>query len=123
MKKFVLFVLIAALAYIGYMYLTTGHVQVLPEQKMTKEEKSLAAIKSDFIAVRDRYLENDSSNAFDNFNEEPTVEWAQAKIEDIERRLDQLRPKLTTEYAKTETGWLTMEIRKFKKRLRMDEAN
>ena len=122
MRKFLLLALFVVLAYLANMYFSTGKLPFMPERQLTKEEQELRELKEEFLALKKRYFEYDPDDTFTYFEEIPTAEWAQRQTDLIEKKLNRLKPKITSEFAKAEVGWLNMHIRKFRKLLRSDET-
>ena len=119
MRKFLLFVLFVVLAYVANTYYSTGQLPLIEKRTLTEGEKSLKQLKQDFLELRENYFELQDDSFFEDAM---TPETALREVEKLAKKLDLLRPNITSEFAKAEVGWLNMEIRKFKKRVEMDGA-
>jgi len=119
MRKFLLFALFVVLAHVANTYFTTGQLPLVEKRTLNEEEKNLKQLKHDFLELREKYFEPDEDSFYD---EELTPEVTLRELDKINRKFELLRPSITGEFAKAEVGWLKMEIRKFKKKIEMDEA-
>ena len=113
MKKLLLILLLGGACLGGY-YLKTGQ---LPWTALSLEDEQVAAIREEFGLVRQQWKQAGRAGAF-GMDTSSITDVPLAKLETLERNLEELSPKLKTPKAKFEASTLRREITSFKSEMR-----
>jgi hypothetical protein len=98
MRKLIGLVLLVAAVAIGAKILTTGALPTLAPQ--SEEEKTLRGLERDFRAIEERVTEAQRRSGLTGMDTTPDITLALQDLEDLDRELTALEPKLEADIAR-----------------------
>lgn len=114
MKKLLVVLLVLGAAFIGGSYLLMGR---LPWVTISAEERQVGDLQEAFVHVRQQWKSAGRTQAL-GVDASSQIEGPLARLEQLERDLTELAPKLRTPEAKKQAQSLRQEIATFKSEMR-----
>ena len=118
MKKVMVAIVLAVGALVGYNFLTTGQLSILPSSSLTAEEQELEDLASEFDTARDRFHQAGRAAGMTGIDSSADAEAAILNAKRVEKALDELKGRLTSDPAREKARKLEREIEEFMRGLR-----
>jgi len=113
-KRLLLFLLVIGGAIIGGSYYLTGR---LPWVEMSAEEQRIAALREEFSVACQQWRQAGRAGSF-GMDTSSMTDAPVAKLEQLEKTLEELTPTLKTSEARLQAGKLRRDIAAFKSEMR-----
>lgn len=118
MKKILVAIAILAAALIAYNYTTTGNLTLVPSLALSEDERALKGLEDRFSAATRQYSQASRTAGLSGMDTTADAEAALRSVRQIEKDLQALRKKLSSQSAAQRADYLAAAIREFSGRLR-----
>jgi hypothetical protein len=114
MKKFILLALVLGGVGTGGYYLTTGR---LPWVSLSEEEQQISALRADLGRIRQQWAQAGKAATF-GMDTGSMVEGPLAQLEQLDKAVSDLTPRLKTAEARNQAQSLRQDIEAFRSKMR-----
>jgi hypothetical protein len=114
MKKFIMFALVLGGVGTGGYYLATGR---LPWVALSEEEQQIAALREELSRIRQQWAQAGRAATF-GMDTRTMAEGPLAQLEQVDKAVADLSPRLKTAEARTQAQSLRQDIEAFRSKMR-----
>ncbi|UCF69120.1 MAG: hypothetical protein JSV80_07505 [Acidobacteriota bacterium] len=118
MKKVFILAAVLVMAVVGFNYMTTGELTLMPASSLSDEERQLNDLRDEFADAQRQVASASRSAGLSGLDTTVDVQDAISIAKRIEESLKRLTPRLTSESAKARAARLAQDIREFRRQYR-----
>lgn len=119
MKKLLVFALFVVAALMGYNYMTTGKLTLIPGGGSSPEKEQLQALRSEFQSLRQEYSQAARAAGIGGVDTSASVEGVMEGIEVLNKKVDQFLSTVKDAGVRDNAQKLKDEVVQFKRSLGM----
>ena len=113
MKKVLIAVVVVVAALVAYNFATTGELKLIPSFSVSPEEQQVRDLAQLFADTKRQFAQAHRSAAVGGIDTTAEADSARRTIKQIERELDALKKKLTSDSAKRRADRLASAVKDF----------
>ena len=118
MKKLIVLVVVLVAVLLGYNYVTTGTITLVPGGNLSEVEQRLAELEDEFDRVRKQAGQAYRTASLSGIDTTSEVEAARRSLGRIQRSLQGVQQRLDSDSAKRKARRLAAAIREFEQQFR-----
>lgn len=118
MKKIALVLAIGVLGLLGYNYVATGELKLIPGRALSAEQRELKELEKQFDAARKQVGQAHRAAGTTGIDMTADVEAARRSLDKIQRALADLKQRLESDSAKRDADRLARAVKDYSRELR-----
>ena len=118
MKKLVVVIALAVAGLVGFNFVTTGELTIVPSFSTSNEERAVQDLEDEFTAAKKQVAQAYRSAAVGGIDTTGDADAAIKSVRQVKRELESLIKKLSEDKAKRKAEDLAAAVREFEKELR-----
>jgi hypothetical protein len=117
MKKIIVVIAVLAAALVAYNYVSTGRLTLVPAMMMSQDEQALQSLEDRFSAATRQYSQAARTAGLSGLDTTADADAALRSLKQIDKDLQTLRKRLSSQSAIQRAEYLSAAIQEFKAKL------